>query len=179
MRSSPIHRFDLLGCLTDAIRRRQTSAGRRGRAALCRLTLAALVPVLLSGCGRSVQLGEVEGTVQLDGQPIDNVMVVFVPENPSLPQSFGVTDEQGRFKLRCNDKRMGAVVGGHRVMLVDAQTSPTPKSRDDDEAPEGAIAARSRIPTIYNRANKTPLQQSVAAGSQTIAIEIASPKKPS
>ncbi len=133
--------------------------------------------LVLCGCGSSVPLGQVDGTVRLDGQPIGQVLVVFIPEDPHLPQSFGVTDDQGRFQLRCNNRGLGAVVGEHRVTLVDAAAAPAAKSRDDDDLPEGTVASASRIPVIYNRANKTPLRQSVAASSQTIAIEIPSGKK--
>ena len=43
--------------------------------------------------------------MRIDGQPIGQVMVVFVPEDKNLPQSMGVTDDLGRFKLRCNNGR--------------------------------------------------------------------------
>jgi hypothetical protein len=157
---------------------RQTLLERLCRpAALHRLVVAVLAPFVLCGCGRSVQLGQVDGTVRLDGQPIGQVMVVFIPLDPHLPQSFGISDDQGRFQLRCNNRSMGAAVGEHRVMLVDAVKSPSGTSKDDD-VPEGADTPSSRIPTIYNRANRTPLRQSVAVGSQTITIDIASEKKP-
>lgn len=139
---------------------------------------AGLVASLACGCGRSVRLGQVEGTVQLDGQPIDKVMVVFIPEDRHLPQSFGITDERGHFQLRCNNKKLGAAVGNHRVMIVDAASGSTVKSRDDDP-PEQAEIAVSRIPAIYNRADKTPLRATVSAGSQIIPpFEIQSGKKP-
>lgn len=154
----------------------QTSAVRPWRpAALLGLALAALAPSLLCGCGRSVRLGQVDGTVRVGGQPIGQVLVVFIPEDPHLPQSFGVTDDQGRFQLRCNNKDPGAAVGDHRVTLVDAAAAPASKSRDDDP-PERTEAPTSRVPAIYNRANKTPLRQSVAPGTQTIALDIPSIK---
>ena len=57
--------------------------------------------------------------MRLDGQPIGQVMVVFVPEDKQLPQSLGVTDDQGHFKLRRNNGRAVAAVGesrGHSSM---------------------------------------------------------------
>ncbi len=85
---------------------------------------ALLAASLLAGCGRSVTLGEVNGTVRVDGQPLGQVFVVFIPEDPQQPQSTGVTDAEGRFKLRCNNRRSGAVVGQHRVTIVDAAVAP-------------------------------------------------------
>ena len=142
------------------------------------LTLAACVSLVACGCSRSSPLGQVEGTVRIDGQPIGQVMVVFVPEDKNLPQSMGVTDDLGRFKLRCNNGRAGAAVGQNRVTLVDAATAAVPKGREEDP-PDPSQIPPSRIPTVYNRATQTPLRQTVAAGSQTITIDIPADKKPS
>jgi hypothetical protein len=142
------------------------------------VALAAVIPSLVSGCGKSVPLGDVDGTVRLDGQPVGQVLVVFVPDDPHLPQSIGITDEQGHFHLRCNNQKMGAAIGEHHVTLVDATTSPASKSRNDDEPREGTDAPVRRIPANYARASSTPLRESVAAGSQTIEIEVPSGKKP-
>jgi hypothetical protein len=141
------------------------------------LPLAALVTLLVCGCGRSVPLGQVDGTVRLDGQPIGQVMVVFIPEDPRLPQSMGITDERGQFKLRCGKRGAGAAIGNHRVTLVDAAAAPATKGRDEDP-PEGTPSPTSRIPAMYNRADSTPLREAIAAGSQAITIEIPSAKKP-
>jgi hypothetical protein len=119
-------------------------------------------------------LGQVEGSVRLDGQPAGKVMVVFIPEDPHLPQSIGITDDLGKFELRCN-KSLGAAVGKYRVTVLDAATGPSVKKRDDDET---ATGPPSRIPVIYNRPDRTPLRMTVAAGSQTMPpIEIDSGKK--
>jgi hypothetical protein len=139
--------------------------------------VAALTAGLLSGCGRSVTLGEVDGTVRLDGQPLGQVLVVFVPEDPQQPQSMGITDAEGHFKLRCNNSRSGAVVGPHRVTLVDANMAPGGRKRDD-EPEEGAARPVSRVPEVYSRTDRTPLRQTVAAGTQTISLEIPAEQKP-
>ncbi len=152
--------------MTIAFRRRQG------------LALAACASLVVCGCSRSVPLGQVEGTVRLDGQPIGQVMVVFVPEDKNLPQSMGVTDDLGRFKLRCNNGRAGAAVGQNRVTLVDAATAAVPKGREE-APPDPSQIPPSRIPTVYNRATQTPLRQTVAAGSQTMTIDIPADKKPS
>jgi hypothetical protein len=157
---------------------RQMAAECRSRHSVCQgFALAALSVSFLSGCGRSVKLGEVEGTVRLDGQPIGQVLVVFIPEDPQGPQSTGITDAEGRFKLRCNNARSGAVVGPHRVTLLDAAVAPGGRSRDD-EPEEGAARPTSRVPDVYSRVDKTPLRQLVAAGTQSVTIDIPSDRKP-
>jgi hypothetical protein len=139
--------------------------------------LAVLAAGLLPGCGRSVALAEVDGTVRLDGQPAGQVFVVFVPEDPQQPQSTGITDAEGRFKLRCNNSRPGAVVGPHRVTLVDAAVAPGGRKRDD-EPEEGEVRPVSRIPEVYSRIDKSPLRQTIAAGTQSVDIDIPAEHKP-
>lgn len=158
-------------------RPRKTAVNRRcGSPAVSRLVLGALAPLLLSGCGKSVRLGQVDGTVRFDGKPIGQVLVTFIPEDPHLPQSSGVTDAEGRFQLRCSNGGMGAAVGEHRVTLLDATAAPASKSREDDEIPEGNAAPVRRVPPNYSRADKTPLRRSVAPGTQS--LEIDNPSKP-
>jgi hypothetical protein len=126
-------------------REQEAPAERRwARAALYSLIPVALVPSLFCGCGHPVPLGQVEGSVKVDGQPAAKVMVVFIPEDRRMPQSIGITDDLGKFELRCNNNRLGAAIGNHRVMVVDAATGPTVKSRDDDET---ATGPPSRIPS--------------------------------
>jgi hypothetical protein len=141
------------------------------------IVLAAVALLVCSGCGSSVRLGQVDGTVQLDGKPIGQVMVIFVPDDRNLPQSTAITDEHGHFQMRCNNGSMGAAIGEHRVTLVDGSAAPASKGRNDDP-PEPTEQPPNRIPSAYNQATKTPLRQTVAAGSQTITLEIASEKKP-
>src|SRR5713226_4270226 len=77
------------------------------------LTFAVLL--VASGCGKKSKVWEfnqqVEGVVKLEGTPVGNVMVQFVPEDPveQGPISRGVTDSKGRFKLATDDERDGAV----------------------------------------------------------------------
>jgi hypothetical protein len=131
-----------------------------------------LTALALCGCSRGVPLGQVQGTVRSDGAPLADAMVMFVPEDKQLPQSIGVSDAEGHFQLRCNNGSVGAAVGDHRVVVIDAAAAPAGKGKDDDELPEGKDAPPSRVPLKYSRPDKTPLRQSVAAGSQDIAIDI-------
>jgi hypothetical protein len=141
--------------------------------------LAILVAVLvLSGCSHGAPLGQVDGTLHLDGAPIADVMVTFIPEDRKLPQSTALTDAEGRFHLRCNNGAMGAAVGQHRVVLLDAAQAPSGKAKDDDELPEGKDAPASRIPFKYARPDKTPLRQSIETGSQDVVIEVDTGRKP-
>ncbi|HEY2250110.1 MAG TPA: hypothetical protein VGH74_03575 [Planctomycetaceae bacterium] len=70
-------------------------------------------------------LARVTGTVTLDGKPLKDAIVKFVPqttkENYSLGTSFGMTDASGKYDLSyANDDGtpiMGAVIGKHQVQI--------------------------------------------------------------
>jgi hypothetical protein len=132
---------------------------------------------LLPGCARPPQFGEVDGTLRMDGKPIANVFVTFQPEDSRQPQSTGLTDDSGKFKLHGDKGQTGVVVGECRVTLIDAARPSNVKSKDDDEPPPGAAAPPTRIPPIYSRPDKTPLRQTVNPGSQEATIEIRSTPK--
>ena len=95
--------------------------------------------VLAAGCGsRRCPTVPVSGRVTLDGKPVPNVHVVFQPmargdaaANQS-PDSFGVTDAEGRFRLAAVSvlRQDGAVVGQHVVRVMFYR--PEKPARDDD-----------------------------------------------
>jgi hypothetical protein len=79
----------------------------------------------------------VEGTVTLDGAPLPDVEVVFVPDparGNTGNNASAVTDAQGRYRLRSpKEGRDGAAVGAHRVVVTDlrmvADVTGTPRAR--------------------------------------------------
>lgn len=90
------------------------------------LPLAGLCYLLLSvGCG-GAGYAPVSGTVQFDGQPLEDAKLIFEPigdakGNAAGNISYGRTDAEGRYTLHCPiADREGAVVGKHRVRIVTA-----------------------------------------------------------
>jgi len=83
-----------------------------------------LLCVLSSGCGGDgrPRLVRVEGTVTLDGQPLEGAIVAFQPivEDKAKFQrpSSGVTDPSGKFQLKTYEPGDGAPVGKYRVAIV-------------------------------------------------------------
>lgn len=79
-----------------------------------------LMGLFLCGCGgvaRDVpKLGQVTGVVKLDGQPLANAMVQFVPEHSRM--SGGKTDDQGKYELNFNERLKGAAIGKHKVRIT-------------------------------------------------------------
>ena len=81
-----------------------------------------LVAFAASGCGSEEKLVPAEGVLKIGGKPAANVSIQFMPDAPNGkggPTSSGRTDAEGRFKLKTNDGRDGAVPGPHTVILAD------------------------------------------------------------
>jgi hypothetical protein len=149
-----------------------------------RIATLLLVGVLACGCSNR-KFGEVEGTITLDGKPLDEAEVTFVPD--SLKGNTGnnasaITDEQGRYRLRTErDRADGAILGPHRVIIVDLPVIPD-LSHIGGAAPmpvgqvakAGKPKAR-RFPARYESLEQTPLKAiEVKAGKQTLDFDVKS-----
>jgi len=76
-----------------------------------------------SGCDRGVELpelGEVTGTITLDGKPLEGANVMFEPRGEGV-MSAGRTDSTGKYELRYllpgTTNVKGAVIGKHAVRI--------------------------------------------------------------
>jgi hypothetical protein len=131
-----------------------------------RVCLASLlVAFVASGCNSGPQLAEVEGTVKVNGQPVDNIQVEFWPTS-SGPKSIGVTDAQGRYTLTTDTNRKGAVVGSHKVVLKDVGIMGDKFLGRAGEDVDMTKGKKSRIPTNFNDVSKTPIEKTVKAGEK-------------
>jgi hypothetical protein len=124
----------------------------------------------------------VEGILRLGGQPLDNCLVTFFPESgqaASWACSTGLTDSQGRFRLRGSQQQDGAAVGWHRVTIQDLLVSQGVQRRDhgtvdrdeSEEKPPSPLR-RSRVPAAYLSVTETPLSREVKPGHQVIDLDI-------
>ena len=117
---------------------------------------------MVAGCGPGgPPTAKVEGVVTLDGKPLGDIRVNFQPDNKdpdaSGMGSFGLTDSAGKFELKLADsEKLGAVVGGHTVVLADKKTE------DVKDSDAGSVSVpKSRIPVKYI---KQPLTFQVKSG---------------
>jgi hypothetical protein len=134
-----------------------------------------LISLAAAGCSSKAVLAEVSGVVMLNGKPMPDAVVQFLPEpdkGTQGPMSSGSTDVEGRFQLMCSDQRPGAVVGFHRVIIQDARSIPHARSDFSTEKPPALIPPR--IASIYASAAGTPLRQEVKPGPQTVTIDVKS-----
>ncbi|MCC9606747.1 carboxypeptidase-like regulatory domain-containing protein [Blastopirellula sp. JC732] len=92
------------------------------RPSLCCALFCLLLSLPVSlGCGQrgDKQIFAVEGTVTLDGKPLSNATVLFIP-GQSRP-SGAMTDENGYYELNYTDHQKGARIGLNRVQITTAQ----------------------------------------------------------
>lgn len=73
----------------------------------------------LAGCDDRPKRVSVEGVVLLDGEPLTQGQLVFVPAG-GRPSNAKIRDD-GTFELRCYGENDGALLGTHRV-AVSAKT---------------------------------------------------------
>jgi len=142
----------------------------------------AVASIWLFGCGQHPPPATVEGTLRLDGKPLDHCLITFLPEPGQAakgPHSTGVTDRQGAYRVRFDSRQEGAAVGRHRVTVQDLSASSGVVRRDhgtadadvNENTPPPPVR-RSRVPQSYMSPNETPLRKEVQAGHQVIDLDI-------
>ena len=144
---------------------------------------AAIVVVLfLTGCGDG--LSAISGKVTMDGKPLPNAIVTFVPAEGGS-SATGQTDDAGAYKL-ISVLGDGLPPGKYKVTVTTAQTTTASDSSEIDmNSPEYLAMAsgvgmesgktkapKEPIPAKYNSA--TQLLQEVGAGKNEIDLELTS-----
>ena len=139
--------------------------------------LGAALAVVLAGCGKPPppQIVEVEGVVRLEGKPLKNVAVRFVPVADDATEyvASGVTDEAGRFRLTCKGQT-GACAGQNRVLVMEADI---PRRLQDEKA-QAELAKYFQslggrpIPPKYANLVESPLTADVKADQKVYTFEL-------
>ena len=124
-----------------------------------------------TGCGGTIKPVPVAGTVTLDGKPLADATVRFLPVGEGHG-AFGRTDENGNFKLTTFSTNDGALPGEYKITLsVDevakepvraAPKGMNPKIQImQTQMKQGKRPKASVIPAPYLDAARTPLRQRV------------------
>jgi hypothetical protein len=156
-------------------------------------TILAACVLLSAGCGSRLQFAEVEGTLTLNGKPLPDAEVAFLPDPEqgfTGPQATSYTDTQGRYHLRCEAAhKKGAAVGIYRVCVHDIAALPPPEVLDPANParlpgrpptlpPRTEKAKPVRVPPDYTSPTTTPFRDiEVKAGKQTLDFDVKSGKK--
>ena len=134
------------------------------------LSLGALLAVALAGCSGKPQgppRFPVTGKVTLDGKPLANTMILFIPTGQTRGHGgLTKTDENGQYKLFCRKGlEPGVPVGTYRVAMPMVVS---------DEPVEGGVVTSQAIPTKYSSPSQTILKAKVAEEDNTIDFALAS-----
>lgn len=139
----------------------------------CSFWVTALVGLI--GCGASTGPIPLSGIVKLDGKPLSNASISFVPEGTGK-QATGTTDDGGKFVLSTIDPRDGAFPGKYKVVIApNTIASEVTESESADAAMMAdAAAAKSKksttpkFPQAYTRLDQTPITQEVPAKAEVV-----------
>jgi hypothetical protein len=71
----------------------------------------------LTGCGGDARVAAVHGIVTLDGEPVGDASVTFMPKEGGRP-AFGVTNADGTYELSTFETGDGALLGNHLVTIT-------------------------------------------------------------
>jgi hypothetical protein len=136
-----------------------------------------------AGCGNQ-SLSKVEGVVTLDGAPLSDATVSFMPVGNGRAAS-GLTDSNGYFRLTTFRTDDGALAGDYKVIVLhDERELKIPVTDDEKKAgrvgtmtPQGKkkqaeqkSKKRPMVPEIYSDIKKTPLKEVVPTNGK---IELA------
>jgi hypothetical protein len=131
------------------------------------------------GCGGpsdQPELGQVTGTVTLDGKPLSGIAVVFQPD--SGRPARGMTDAEGKYELTYIRQTKGTKVGLNRVEIAPSEDGEAEESENpdaDDESKPVAKPSKSRKPAIPARYNvQSELKADVKAGANTFDFKLES-----
>jgi hypothetical protein len=138
-------------------------------------TVCLILALAALGCGRSAT-SPVAGVVLLDGKPMADVAVLFVPQSGSGHDATGQTDQNGEFTMSTFKAGDGVIPGEYKVVLSPLGAVETTQYSSAEEAMEAASKAPPKsspppFPQQYTRADQTPLRQTVpVAGKLTIEL---------
>lgn len=121
-----------------------------------RLFAFAICCLVQTGCGNGdlPKIGEVQGTITVDGKPTGDIVVAFT--QTGFRSSRGFTDQNGHYELNYVKDIQGAVVGEHSVKLrlMGGESGPMPK----------------QLPAKYNR--ESELVRTVEPGMNQIDFDL-------
>jgi hypothetical protein len=113
--------------------------------------------LLLTGCGHSSARAPVEGSVTLDGTPVDGGRITFAPDEykeGGIERANVTADiKNGKYSV---DAANGAVPGKYRVEIVWFQK--TGKQIADPDSGQMKDEEKQIIPTAYNSGTQTHVE---------------------
>jgi len=139
------------------------------------LALAALI-LNLAGCGGKTDqpdLGQVTGTVTLDGEPVSGIAVVFSPVDGRPAR--GTTNPEGKYDLIYIRQTRGTKIGRNRVEIAPSEEGDdeSADAEGDESTPKPKTkSGKPKIPARYN--TKSELEADVKPGENVFDFKLES-----
>lgn len=133
----------------------------------------ALLVVTLSGCPTATTVDKpdlvpVEGTITLDGEPLEGASVMFGGV------AVGHTDASGHYELLYQGTDKGCPAGSHAVVVEKWVMPDGSVYRDTEGISPMEAGATQQLPVRYANIEQTQLKETVPEGGGTIDIELTS-----
>jgi hypothetical protein len=125
--------------------------------------LAALLAVVPCGCSGGSKLVKVTGTVTLDGAPLPEATLNFVPVSAGAERARGYTGPNGSFELL-------ALPGEYKVLIskVVSAAGKGKSVRGPGNRVEIKGPTKDALPSAYNTEAQTPFQCVVPPGKELV-----------
>jgi hypothetical protein len=126
-----------------------------------------IILVTFIGCSpsskRNLPVEYVEGIITMDGVPLDNAFVLFVPKTEGQGEAAsGYTNAQGKYTLTSLNGNLnkGALPGDYIVLITKTISVPiTGAVHEEGDAP--LEESKSFVPAVYNNRSKPLLEVTV------------------
>jgi hypothetical protein len=130
--------------------------------------MSAGILLLGIGCGSSqpsIALVPVSGLVTLDGSPVDQAKVTFVPQLETKGNGgWAITDASGKYTIKTPQGAVGVPMGDYKV-AISRRLNPDGSPPNPDEPPIES-KARETLPLGVSDESKTTLKANVSATSK-------------
>lgn len=139
------------------------------------LVVALCLAIAPFGCGKKVIKTEgVSGVVRLDGQPLANATVHFIPADSTGSASYGKTNENGEYKLQTllGAADAGTTPGQYKVKIECIEMYETGKTFQENGEEKNEMKPRSIIPAKYNDVSTSGLEATVVKGANTFDFDL-------
>jgi hypothetical protein len=134
---------------------------------------AVLLAVGLAACGCSGgSAGKVTGSVKMNGEPLAEAKISFLPKGSQGQANVATTDASGRFEVKPNPTTRLTLKPGTYVVLigkfVDGRTGKALTPEDD----VGQLQAQGRlfdiVPETYRNPTQSPLTVEIKTGDNAL-----------
>jgi hypothetical protein len=109
-------------------------------------------------------MAAVNGRVTLDGQPLHNAFVEFVPAGSTGSTSSGRTNQAGEYDLMFSRDTAGAFLGPHRVRITTREVTVDQQQRE--------VWLPEKVPARYNA--QSELTREVQPGTNRFDFDLKS-----